>query len=99
MQKMQEMAQSPIRIGTVMDVDDTARMVRVRFDNLDGLISGWLKVLQHFEAGIYVTPDGTPMHEHAPSYVTYWMPKVNDIVVAVYLPVFNADGFVIGGVC
>lgn len=26
-----------------------------------------------------------------------WMPKVNDVVVALYLPVFNGDGFIIGG--
>lgn len=27
-----------------------------------------------------------------------YMPKINDQVLAVYLPVFNADGFVIGGI-
>ena len=27
-----------------------------------------------------------------------YMPKVGDEVLAVYLPVFNADGFVIGGI-
>ena len=27
-----------------------------------------------------------------------YMPKVGDQVLAVYLPVFNADGFVIGGI-
>lgn len=25
------------------------------------------------------------------------MPKINDVVVVVYLPIFNADGFIIGG--
>ena len=36
-------------------------------------------------------------HDHLPgSYVTYWMPKVNDVVLTIYLPVFNGDGFVIG---
>lgn len=25
-----------------------------------------------------------------------WMPKINDAVVVLYLPVFNGDGFVLG---
>lgn len=38
-----------------------------------------------------------PSHDHLPgSYVTYWMPKVNDIVLVLYLPVFNGDGYVLG---
>ena len=28
---------------------------------------------------------------------TYWMPKINDTVLCLYLPVFNADGFILGG--
>ena len=31
------------------------------------------------------------------SLLTYWMPKVNDRVLCLYLPVFNGDGFVLGG--
>ncbi len=27
-----------------------------------------------------------------------WMPKINDRVVCLYIPVFNGDGFVIGGI-
>lgn len=36
-------------------------------------------------------------HSHAAA-VTYWMPKVNDQVIVVYLPVFNADGFILGAI-
>lgn len=36
-------------------------------------------------------------HNHTAS-VNLWMPAVNDTVLAVYLPVFNSDGFVIGGI-
>ena len=25
-----------------------------------------------------------------------WMPKVNDMVLVLYLPVFNGDGFILG---
>ena len=39
-----------------------------------------------------------PDHDHLPgSHLTYWMPKVNDRVLCLYLPVFNGDGFVLGG--
>lgn len=27
-----------------------------------------------------------------------WMPKINDTVVALYLPIYDGDGFVLGGV-
>jgi len=37
-----------------------------------------------------------PNHSHTGSNVTYWMPQVNDTVLAVYLPIFNADGFILG---
>ena len=35
-------------------------------------------------------------HNHSVQILT-WLPKVNDTVVVLYLPVFNSDGFVIGG--
>lgn len=37
-------------------------------------------------------------HIHAESTVTVWMPKVNDTVVVLYLPIWDGDGFVLGGV-
>jgi len=36
-------------------------------------------------------------HAH-PISVAAWMPAINDTVLVVYLPVFNSDGFVIGGI-
>lgn len=38
-----------------------------------------------------------PDHEHDKSVTTTWMPKVNDQVVVLYLPVADGDGFVLGG--
>lgn len=38
-----------------------------------------------------------PDHDHAESATTTWMPKVNDQVVVLYLPVDDGDGFVLGG--
>lgn len=40
-----------------------------------------------------------PNHDHLPgSHLTWWMPKVNDRVLILYLPVFNGDGFILGGI-
>lgn len=103
-----------VRVGTVTDVDKAKRRTRVKF--LDtGITSGWLTVVQHPGAEVYIQPDGAhshsiqdtysgggsaseqPDHDHTPgSRVTYWMPKVNDIVLTLYVPVFNGDGYVLG---
>ena len=37
-----------------------------------------------------------PNHNHAGTVTTGWMPKINDTVLAFYLPEFNSDGFIIG---
>ena len=38
-------------------------------------------------------------HDHLPgSHLTDWMPKINDTVLVLYLPVWNADGFILGGI-
>lgn len=103
-----------VRVGKVTAVDNAKRRVRVKFEDTD-LPSGWLQVLQHHGADLYIKPDAEhthvisdtytgggsastyPNHDHLPgSYVTYWMPRVNDIVLTLYLPVFNGDGYVLG---
>ncbi len=38
-----------------------------------------------------------PNHDHKESVTTTWLPKVNDRVVVLYLPIANGDGFVLGG--
>lgn len=73
-----------IWLGTVTDRDADKHMVRVKFQDSD-FTSGWLYVLQR-----------TSPREDAPSY---WMPRINDTVLCVYLPIWNGDGFVVGGVC
>ncbi len=37
-----------------------------------------------------------PDHNHTGTVTTSWMPKINDTVLVLYLPVFNSDGFIIG---
>ncbi|WP_298031702.1 hypothetical protein [uncultured Dysosmobacter sp.] len=40
-----------------------------------------------------------PAHDHLPgSHLTYWMPKVNDTVLVLYLPVRDGDGYILGGI-
>lgn len=100
-----------VRLGTVSTVDASKRKARVTFKDRDSIVSGWLYVLQHYDASLFINPDaehshtsacgGTstfPDHDHERSHVTYWMPKVGDTVVALYLPVFNGDGFILGGI-
>lgn len=36
-------------------------------------------------------------HSHG-AKVKYWLPKVNDIVVCLYLPTFNGDGVILGAI-
>lgn len=97
-----------VRIGTVTDVDHDQRMARVKYQDID-MTSGWLVVLQNQPyIPDYDVPQETESaaggsgaeafasHRHS-LIIKPWMPKVNDTVLTVYLPVFNADGFVIGG--
>lgn len=100
-----------VRIGTVSSVNNSKRIARVIFKDKDEMVSGWLHVLQWYGAGVYVKPDGEHQHdisedgktetegEHDHSAnLTYWMPHINDTVVVLYLPVFNADGFILGAI-
>lgn len=105
-----------IQTGTVTAVDGGKRLARVKFKDT-GITSGWLYVVQHYAANLYIEPDAEhthiitdtytgggsastyPAHDHLPgSHLTYWMPKVNDRVLVVYLPVDDSDGFILGGI-
>lgn len=115
MDKNQAILAGLVRVGTVMDTNAEKRMVRAKFQG-DGLISGWLYVLQHSGGDLRIAPDGqhshsvhdtytgggssnsVPPHDHSGSHVGFWMPQVNDTVVVLYLPVWNGDGFVLGGI-
>ncbi len=41
--------------------------------------------------------DNSTNHQHK-SHVVWWLPAIDDTVVCLYLPCFNADGFVLGGI-
>jgi len=38
-----------------------------------------------------------PNHDHPDTHVTTYMPRMGERVVVLYLPIFNGDGFVLGG--
>lgn len=90
---MEDIVSRMVQIGVVTDTDAQGRRVRVKFPDT-GLTSDWLRVLQNPCA---VTAGSEQEHTHGVT-VAAWMPKVNDTVLVVYLPVFNSDGFVIGGI-
>ena len=41
--------------------------------------------------------DNSTNHQHK-SHVVWWLPAIDDTVVCLYLPCFNADVFVLGGI-
>ena len=98
-----------VRLGTVTDVNNTKHLARVKFQS-EGMTSGWLYVLNNrpYIPG-YNVPQRTEYesggsgeaafasHKHDLT-IKQWMPKVNDTVLVLYLPVPNADGFILGGV-
>ena len=83
-----------VRIGTVTSVE--SGKCRVKFQDVD-ITSGWLYVLQHKGATLSISQNGNPAHKHTGS-LSAWTPKINDTVVCLYIPVFNGDGFILGGI-
>jgi len=56
-----------VRIGTVSSVNSAKRTARVMFKD-KGIVSGWLSVLQHPGAGIYIKPNGNHTHTISDTY-------------------------------
>lgn len=82
-----------VRVGTVTDRDTSSGRVRVLFPD-SGLTSGWLYCLQ---APAPVTIGTAEEHSHTASSGT-WTPAINQTVVCLYLPIPDADGFVLGAI-
>ncbi|PWM64303.1 MAG: hypothetical protein DBX61_11820 [Clostridiales bacterium] len=83
-----------VRIGQVQNTNKEKRQVRVFFAYV-GIMSGWLTVLQSPPAVTINDSKTTPVHNHAMD-ITPWMPKIGDNVLCLYVPGFNADGYVLG---
>ena len=96
-----------VRIGTVTVTDPVKRVARVKFEDT-GETSGLLYVLANrsyipdydvpqrteFEAGGSGDP-AFASHKHD-LLIKPWMPKVNAVVLCIYLPGFNTDGYILG---
>ena len=98
-----------VREGKVTAVDNGKRIAKVWFDSM-GIESDWLPVLitrdfipdydvpqrTEYEAG--GSGDAAfESHKHD-LIIKPYMPKVNDLVLVLYFPVFNGDGVILGGV-
>lgn len=83
-----------VRVGTVSSVNAAERTARVKFSYLGDMVSGNLRVMQQYACAVTVITDEA--HNHPGTYTTYWMPKVGDDVLCLYLPVFNGDGVILG---
>ena len=98
-----------VREGKVTAVNESKRIAKVWFDAL-GIESDWMPVLinrdfipdydvpqrTEFEAGGSGDP-AFASHKHD-LIIKPYMPKVNDLVLVLYFPVFNGDGVILGGV-
>ena len=98
-----------VREGKVTAVDNGKRIAKVWFDSM-GIESDWLPVLitrdfipdydvpqrTEFKAGGSGDP-ALASHKHD-LIIKPYMPKVNDLVLVLYFPVFNGDGVILGGV-
>ena len=96
-----------VRIGNVTAVDKVKRLAQVYFQDM-ALPSGWIPVLinrdyipdydvpqrTEFEAGGSGDP-AFASHKHD-LLIKPWMPKVNAVVLCIYLPGFNTDGYILG---
>ena len=97
-----------VRIGTVTSADPVKRVARVKFQDT-GMTSGQLYVLasRPYIPDYEINPQQTEFEAGGSGDAAYerhkhdleikpWMPKVNAIVLALYLPILDADGFILG---
>lgn len=96
-----------VQVGRVSDVDNESRRATVFFPATK-IVSDWLYVpdcrpyIPDYD-GVQQTEEeegGTgeasfASHAHK-LIIRPWMPKIGDMVLVLYLPVYGADGFILG---
>lgn len=106
--EMETSLENLVRVGTVTWTDPVKRIARVKFEDTD-LTSGPLHVLasppgipDHEASPQRTEPEAGgsgeaafASHSHALS-VMPWMPREGAVVLCLYLPGFNADGYILG---
>ena len=87
-----------VRVGIVTDINKKKRKARVKFQDED-LPSGWLRVLS---SPPFIPKVDEPQrtetasnHSH-PVVITPWLPRVNDVVLTLFLPCHDSDGYILG---
>ncbi len=105
---MKQILSGLVRVGIVTAVDYAGYRARVRFDDIN-TSSGWLIVLDNRPfIPDYNAPQRTEYEEGGSGFpqfekhkhdlvIKQWMPAINQAVLVLYLPVKNADGFILGG--
>ena len=83
-----------VRIGIVNSVDTEKVRVRVLYDD-SGMVSDWLPVIQQKHKAKDVSVSYYEGHTHSVK-TENWLPDVGEQVLCLYLPCWNADGFVLG---
>lgn len=98
-----------VRQGKVTAVNNDKRIAKVWFDAL-AIESDWLPVLINRDfAPDYDVPQRTEYEQGGSGYAEFashkhdliikpYMPKVNELVLVLFFPVFNGDGVILGGV-
>ena len=90
-ESIRNVCDSIVRIGKVTDRDTSSGKVRVLFPD-SGLTSDWLFCLQNMAP---ITIGTAEEHTHTASS-GIWTPTINQVVACLYLPMLDADGFVLG---
>lgn len=98
-----------VQIGVVTDRDTEKHKARVIFPTTE-ITSDWLYVLDNkpFIPGYDVPQETEPEsggsgeeafaeHKHD-LVIKQWMPSIGDRVLVLFLPMFNSDGFILGGI-
>ncbi len=107
MEDMDSILSRLVRVGTVTDVNKKKRKARVKFQDED-MTSGWLRILSsppfipkvdepqrtEFESG-GSGDEAFASHKHD-VIITPWLPRVNDVVLVLYLPCHDSDGYILG---
>ena len=99
-----------VRVGTVMSIDGKRCRVKLDADMTSGWLyvlqhpgagvtvkpdgEHTHRIRDTYSGG--GTADSEPNHNHQGTVTGSWMPKINDTVLVLYIPVEQGDGFVIG---
>ena len=94
--------ESMVRIGKVSSVNAADRTARVAFEDRNNLVSGPLKIIKNppfvtVKETTLTYGDQTENHAHDVT-VSPWLPSPGEMVLCVFLPNGDGDGFVIGGI-